>query len=75
MALRTTLVSGNYVSGNWSKLNNELHDMYWVRWERHVARSGRIKMHKGFWWGNLKERGQCVQKIINRPQTQMWDIR
>ena len=47
MVLRTTLVLGDYVSGKWSKLN-ELRDMYWVIWERHVARSGIIKMHTGF---------------------------
>jgi hypothetical protein len=27
-----------------------------LRWERHVACNGRGEVHKGIWWGNLRER-------------------
>jgi len=26
-----------------------------MRWVRHVARIGREGVHRGFWWGNLRE--------------------
>jgi hypothetical protein len=26
-----------------------------MRWAVHVARKGRVDVHTGFWWGNLRE--------------------
>jgi hypothetical protein len=58
------------------KLHNEqLHDLYSssnifqkIRWEGHVARTGRRETHTGFWWGNLKVTYQledlCVGESI-----------
>jgi hypothetical protein len=28
----------------------------------HVARMGRGELYKGFWWGNLKERGHLEER-------------
>jgi hypothetical protein len=28
-----------------------------MRWAGHVERMGRGEVYKGFWWGNLRERG------------------
>ena len=27
-----------------------------MRWDRHVARVGRVGVHTEFWWKNMKER-------------------
>jgi len=27
-----------------------------MRWDRHVARVGRVGVHTEFWWENMKER-------------------
>jgi hypothetical protein len=58
----------NEVTGEWRELHNEkLSDLYSsvdisrliklrrVRWAGHVALWGRGEVHKGFWWGNLRE--------------------
>jgi hypothetical protein len=57
------------LTGKWKKLHNvELNDLYsspntvrvinprGMRWEEHVARTGRRKVCIGFRWGNLRER-------------------
>jgi hypothetical protein len=57
------------VTGGWRKLHNEeLHSLYcslsiirmtksrMARWAEHVARTGRRRMHIGYWWGSQKER-------------------
>jgi hypothetical protein len=56
------------VKGQRKRLHNEeLYDVYSspniirviksrrMRWAGHVARMGRIQMHTGFWWGNLRQ--------------------
>jgi hypothetical protein len=57
------------VTGEWKKLHNEEHDDLYctpnivrviklrIRWAGHVARMGERRDYKGFWWGNLRERG------------------
>jgi hypothetical protein len=44
-----------------------------MRWAEHVARLGRREMHRGYWWGNLKERdsvedlsvdGRIILKLV-----------
>jgi hypothetical protein len=60
---------GDEVTGGWRKLHNEkLHNLYSspsiirmiksrrMRWTRHVARMGRIRMHIRYWWECRKER-------------------
>jgi hypothetical protein len=57
------------MTGGWRKLHNEeLHNLYSspniirtiksrrTRWEGHVARLGRRRMHVGYWWEIQKER-------------------
>ena len=57
------------VTGEWRKLRNEeFNDVFFspnivrviksiiMRWEGHVARTGRGEVYTGFWWGNLRAR-------------------
>ena len=57
------------VTGKWRRLHSEeLSDLYYspnivlviksrrIRRVGHVARTGREKLHTGFWWENLKKR-------------------
>jgi hypothetical protein len=47
---------GDKVTGEWRKLHDEeLHDLYCAG---HAARLGRGEGCAGFWWGNLREKGQ-----------------
>jgi branched-subunit amino acid aminotransferase/4-amino-4-deoxychorismate lyase len=63
------------VIGGWRKLYNEdLHNLFFspniirlmksrtTRWERHLARMERSRMHIGFWWESQKERTTRVTK-------------
>jgi hypothetical protein len=55
------------VTGEWRRLHNEeLYALYSpiiirviksriMRWAGHVASMGEEEVHKGFWWGNLRE--------------------
>jgi hypothetical protein len=55
-------------TGEWRRLHNEeLNDLYSspniirvvksrrMRWAGHVARMGKREVHRGFWWGDLRE--------------------
>jgi hypothetical protein len=55
--------------GGWRRLHNEeLHNMYSspsiirmiqsrrLRWTGHIARKGRRRIHRGYWWENQKVR-------------------
>lgn len=49
------------IMGEWRRLHNEeLHDLYAtpniIRDINSRRMKGRVEVHKGFWWGNLKER-------------------
>ena len=71
--------------------NEELNDLYSsnivrviksrrMRWARHVARMGRVKMYTGHWWGNLRERDHLKDpgvdgRIILRWIFRKWDAR
>jgi hypothetical protein len=74
------------------KLHNEkLNDLYSspnivrviksrMRWVGRVARMGRGKLYKWFWWGNLRERDHFEDpgidgKIILRWIFRNWDVR
>jgi hypothetical protein len=58
------------VTGEWRRLHNEeLFALYFspniirltkstrMRWAGHVAPIGRVELHTGFYWGNLREGG------------------
>ena len=62
----------------WRWMHNEelygavfLTNIIWVmkswrmRWDGHVACMGREKVHTGFWWGNLRERGHLEDLNID----------
>jgi uncharacterized protein YcaQ len=80
------------VTGEWRTLHNEDHNgMYSpnifrviesrrMRWARSVARMGRGKVHTGFWWGQLRERGHLEDlfvdgKILLKWIFRKWDMR
>ena len=56
------------VTGEWRKLHNEELIQYSspniicmiksrrMRWAGNVALWGRVEVHTGFWWGNLREK-------------------
>jgi len=35
-----------------------------MRWAGHVARMGREKAYRGFWWGNLRERDHLEESGV-----------
>jgi hypothetical protein len=35
-----------------------------MRWAVHVARTGRRKVHKGLWWGNLRGRNHLEDLVL-----------
>ena len=85
---------GDEVTGGWRKLRNqEFNDLYcspnivrvikWrrMKWAGHVARMGERRgvVYTGFWWGNLRERGQLEDrgldgKIILRWIFRKWNV-
>ena len=80
------------VTREWRKLHNEeLNDLYFssnivrvikwrrMRWAVHVARMGRLAVHTGFCWRNLRERDHLGDpgvdgKIVLRWIFRIWDI-
>jgi hypothetical protein len=80
------------VTGEWRKQHNEeLNDLYSspnivrviksrrMRWARHVARMGRVKMYTGFCWVNLREREHWEDsgidgRIILRWIFRIWNV-
>jgi len=46
-----------------------------MRWARHVALWGRVVLHTGFWWGNLRERNHMEDPGIDRRIILRWIIR
>jgi hypothetical protein len=65
------------VTGEWRKLHNEeLHALSSptillviksrrIRWAGHVAWMGRVEACTGFWWENLRERGQWGDPCVD----------
>jgi hypothetical protein len=73
------------VTGTWRRLHNEKrNDLYslpntvWVmklrriRWVGHITRSGRGKMHTGFWQGNVKARDQLEDACVDGRIVLKW---
>jgi hypothetical protein len=67
------------VIGEWRKLHNEEPNyLYYsiniiraiklrrIRWVGHVAFMGREEVYRGFWWGNLRERGHLEDPGVER---------
>jgi hypothetical protein len=68
------------VTGEWRRLHNEeLYDLYsssiqvnrsrTTRGVEHVAHKGRAEIHRGFWLGDLRKKGDR-KKIIRKEITQ-----
>jgi hypothetical protein len=63
------------ITGEWRKLHEE--ELYSspyiiraiksriIRWAGHVARMGRGEVHRGFWWGNLRESDHLEDPGVN----------
>jgi hypothetical protein len=73
------------VTGEWRKLHNEeLTNLYSspniirviksrrMRWVGHVALMGRVEVHTGFWWGNLRERGHLQDLLVDYKIILRW---
>ena len=50
-----------------------------MRWAGHVARVGRVDVHRGLWWGNLRERDHVGDlgvdgRIILRWIFRKWNV-
>jgi hypothetical protein len=65
------------VTGEWRAIHNEeLYDLYCLpnivrviktgrmRCSGHVSRIGKMRVHTGFWWGNLWERGNSEDLTV-----------
>jgi hypothetical protein len=75
------------VKGDWRTLHKEeLYDLYclsniiWVikyslmGWAEGVTRMGRLEVHTGFWWGNLKEQTPLGLRRIRRDNNIKMDL-
>jgi hypothetical protein len=75
-------------TGEWKTLHNEqLNDLHSspnilrvinsrrMRWAGHVARMGRGGVHKGFWWGNLREGDHLEDPGIDGRKILRWIFR
>jgi len=76
------------VTEKWRKLNNEeLNDVCYssniirvirsrkMRWDGYVACMGEIKMHIGFWWGNLRKRDHFEDPVVDWRIILRWIFR
>jgi hypothetical protein len=75
------------VTGKWRKLpNEELNDLYSspkkvrviksrrMGWAGYVARRGNVQVHKGFWWGNLRERDHLEDSGVEEDDNIKMDL-
>jgi len=46
-----------------------------MRWAGHVARMGEGRVVSGFWWGNLKERAQWGDPVVDGRIILRWIFR